>query len=206
VYRLDREALRESVKPDYQKNDLAHQIDHADQVWENAKELVRRNEIVLDMDLLYACVYVHDVCVWKDRAQHHVRAAEYVLRQENELLNIFSVNEQILISHAVREHRSSTKMKPSTKYSYVLQMADKGKPVLRDVIARSAKYHNKNGKSVDAIAREVGSHLSIKFGRNGYAFTSEYKKAYSNDVEAFWYELDELTVEELLTIIRESIQ
>jgi len=204
---FDRKKFREYAKKYYALNDKAHQIDHADEVWNEAVRLVSKMNIALDKDLLYLAVYSHDIRVFMSRKNHHIHGYRWLLNSKLELLKWFSSEEIMIAANAVLEHRSSSKLPPSNKYSYILQLADKGRPNLDKILERSIKYHmSKEGGSADKITMHVGAHILEKFTRNGYAFSNpNYRKVYADEIEDFFKEVNKLTARDIKRKVVEVI-
>ena len=192
----------------YHKNDGAHNIYHIRTVMDNAL----RGNVKLGFhqyeNLVIMAVACHDIMCWKDRATHHELGADYVLKENDKYLSKLSASERLLISEAVRTHRASYKGERVTNLAKLLAVADKGKPILHDQLRRAYKYYNDNTPNASDLekAKSVIEHMHDKFGRNGYAYENDplYVNLYSEDIEVFITELDTLTPQEVLRIVKEK--
>jgi len=187
----------------YVKNDKGHQIDHIDAVYNGMMELNDRRRIKLDTKLIFFTAYCHDLFTHVDRDLHHELAKDYVLKYHREMgLNDA---EGEIVAMAVYEHRSSTGCSYSNEYSKLIQIADKGKPILYDYIRRSFKYNSDKHSGREEIAIFVLQHLRDKFGRNnGYGFKCDfYREAYHREISIFHNELDLLEVDTIIEICKD---
>jgi len=175
-----------SVKDFYINNDNAHQIDHAFKVLDNLLDI---NNILKETDnisvLIIAAVY-HDIYSnKKDRAKHHVLAAEYILI-DRYIDSVLSIEDKLLVSIMIREHRASFKGKRDNILCEMMAAADVGLLTLRDMIQRSRKYN-------DGDINRVIKHLKEKFGHGGYYKPSElYLKIYGKGISSVKDEIEDL--------------
>ena len=184
----------------YSKNDVAHQIDHIDEVWLNACDLINDNGIIgIDRTILFFGIYLHDIFSGVDRKNHNLLAGYYILdygyREHSELkiLDYLSDFERKIIVDMILFHRSSINIKdykPSdpSRYQYVnlIRAADKGAPIFSEYLERSLNF---NGGDIENVKK----HFIEKFSEDGYAWENDpmYKELYRNEYEIFQKELKE---------------
>ena len=181
--------IRTFVLPFYKKNDKAHQIDHADEVYETALKINKQFHLHQNMDDIALAVYLHDIFSNKNqRKLHHKLASDFVLQSKDDILKNISAERRRLIANAILEHRASFEGKYSSKLSELLAAADRGKPNLKKDLERSTKYHK--GNTAEAI-----KHMKEKFGRYGYAkYPEVYKKFYEKELEKRYRDIDALSI------------
>ena len=185
----------------YSKNDEAHRINHADDVYSTMLSINEKLKLQLNTDMIFMTAYCHDIFSSIARTHHHILARDYVVDRGDKFLHYFNYDERELIGKAVLEHRSSGSCKYSNDYSRAIKIADKGKPVLKDYVRRIYNYHDKSMSSSD-ILKSIVKHLEEKFGRLGYAFKCDYyREYYKDELNIFWRELDDLTIEKIEKII-----
>lgn len=168
-----KELVRESVAPFYEQNDVAHRIEHADDVCEAALVIAEKIDCHMKPKMIIAAAYAHDLFSRNDketRKNHHQEAHDFVLRGDVAWLSIFTDGELTKIANACREHRASWKGTYSGPLSVIIACADRGMPDLDKYLYRTYQY----GVNVlkygprEAIIRSV-YHVHWKFGTNGKA-------------------------------------
>jgi len=171
----------------YINNDLAHQIDHADEVWTNACEIINNNKIKgVDRDVLFIGVYLHDI--YSNKKQRHVH-------------NIFAYEEILMAKY----HRSSLivsedakkKLGANYKYVYIIRIADKGKIDLKTIIKRSLYFNN--GNTIYEAISNIINHIEEKYGPDGYLWKNdpEYKELYHDEYEKLQEDIEFLKLDEI---------
>jgi len=182
----------------YKFNDEGHQINHADEVYDGMLAVSITLGLNLDERLIGYVAYYHDIFTGEDRTNHHRLASEHVLK-----LKELSSKERKIVSLAILEHRSSSSCIYSNDYSLAIQIADTGRPVLKESVVRSFKYYKGNGLSDELAYSEVLEHLVEKFSRDGYGFKCDfYKDYYREEIEVFNKGLDKLTISDIRQIVK----
>lgn len=197
-------------EPFYATNDPAHRIGHVRGVTDLALELNDKFNLGQNRLAIVAAGLTHDLFN-NNRKEHHNLAAEYILHNCIEWLQMFSDKRRSLIAAAVREHRASYKGEYSTLLSELIATADRGAPNYEQTVMRSYGYtlHQiKSTEDVDGavinllpVAANVCAHLVDKFGVNGYCkYPPLYSLVFKDDLLAYQEKCDNTTVEDVLTI------
>lgn len=189
--------IKEIVVEYYNRNDNAHQLDHALEVLANLTYINKLIGYTNNIPLLIITALYHDIFSNRtDRANHHNLAADYVLKDKF-INSILSKDDVLLASIAIREHRASFKGTRSNRFSDMLSTADIGKPNLKAMVERSMKYSNN-------IEEDVVNHMKDKFGYGGYANYPElYLIIYEKELLSVKDNIDklfnnEITIKEIL--------
>ncbi len=194
-----RRLVREYYLPWYEKNDLAHDITHADKVCDMGLEICndfQYNSREEKMDIILAS-YIHDIFTSNNRKNHAELASDYILRwyqHDDPFLSSLSAGRLYYLAQAVLEHRASYKGQRTHPLSKLLSMADRGRPNLEDTIKRSMDYNKGN-------AREVLAHMKDKFGTDGYcSYPEEYLNMFKTVLVEFVMQIDALTISKIESI------
>jgi len=205
-----KEEIREYVKQYYLKNDGAHQIDHADKVYNDFIYCMKELNKSMDLDMIAVIAYCHDMfSTIEHRKVHEQKAADWVLENHNNIdfLKKFNNSDIKIISDAIREHRASYKGRFSSVYSELMNLADRGNLELNNTLKRSFKYHYDrmdiiNEENIDNACNNVLSHMIEKFGSKGYFQPNElYLQVFEKDYTNFVKQVDNLTIEQLKNIV-----
>jgi len=204
-----KENVREYVKLYYVKNDGAHQIDHADKVYNDFKYCVSELKLDMSLDMIAVIAYCHDMfSTIEYRKVHEQKAADWILENNNiDFLKKFSDTDIKTISNAIREHRASYKGEFSSIYSELMNLADRGNLELNETLKRSFKYHYDrmeiiNDKNIDKACNNVLSHMIEKFGSSGYFQPNElYLKVFEKDYKNFVKSIDNLDIKQVKNIV-----
>ena len=180
--------IEEYIFPEYDKNEPAHSINHIKYVIDRSFELVKENELDVDLDMVYTIAAYHDIGHHIDSKTHEMVSADIMSKDEN-LKNFFSDEERKIIKEAIEDHRASAKDEPRSIYGRIVSSADRNNTV-EACLRRTYTY----GKKIDPNATDeelflrAYDVLTKKFGEDGYA------KFYFRDTvyEAFLKELREL--------------
>ena len=180
--------IENTIFPNYKKNDLGHNLDHIRYVIDRSFELVKENELDVNLDMVYTIAAYHDIGHHIDSKTHEIVSADIMSKDEN-LKNFFSDEEIKMIKEAIEDHRASAKDEPRSIYGRIVSSADRNNTV-EACLRRTYTY----GKKLDPNATDeelflrAYDVLTKKFGEDGYA------KFYFRDTiyEAFLKELREL--------------
>ena len=162
-----REMVREYFLPEYDNNDAAHRIDHADAVADAALMLcdlfdnqqLNRSAIV--------AAYAHDMfCEFRD--EHHNLAADWLLSNHEDLYFMCGLDVK-MIAEAVRSHRASWTAGYDNPLAEYIACADRGEPDVKRSAYRSYLYaiDKLNSSTLDAPKHAV-AHIKEKYGTGGY--------------------------------------
>ncbi len=154
--------------------DTSHQINHIGCVIGKALCILIDNpgeNIKTDATKIFIAGLWHDLFTTQNRDQHHILAAEDILKYGHEL-NICPEDLQE-ISMMIYRHRASCTEKsdtPETHLEKILSDADRSYDIT-EFITRSISYHKSHSPNSEKedIAHDVLLHLQDKYGTNGYA-------------------------------------
>ena len=189
-----RKYIEDNIFPIYDKNDSGHNIDHIKYVIDRSMKLSKQFKNI-DLNIVYVIAAFHDLAHHIDKDNHEVLSAK--LFYDNEKMKDFFNDEQRqIIKEAIEDHRASSKNEPRSDYGKIVSSADRNVDIISS-LKRTHFYTIKHYPNYDldqAIYRAY-SHLSKKFGINGYAKTycndeefTEFKKSIeelSNDIYMF---------------------
>lgn len=196
-------AIRQRVLREYELNDEAHQIGHADNVFNllcyiNFNQLLGIPEVELAL-----MAYVHDI--FARFRKHHEILASQALPEICQELNIdLSKDTMQRITMAILEHRASFKGVYFSIYSEALSAADRGRPtsvkqlVLRSYKYARSKYNHDRQTNIDLVFK----HVKEKFGRDGYArYSPIYDAVFGDALVQQIAEVEYLTRDDAAAII-----
>ncbi len=177
--------IRNFVLSYYKTNDPAHQIGHADEVYQTAMEMNNKLHLWKNKEDIALAVYLHDIFS-DQRKTHHQLAHDFIMKSTDKIFDGVDLKRRQLIARAVLEHRASYEGEYGSKLSELVASADRGKPDLQKNIDRSTKYHNGN--------RDMAiKHVKEKFGRSGYAkYPKIYEDFYAQELEKRYREIDKM--------------
>lgn len=184
--------VRKAVAPYYATNDTAHQLDHADHVYEVACEIAKAQHLAIPHHLIVLACYMHDIHA-DQREDHHEAAHDHVLATENALFTSLSSWERNIVAMACLEHRASWNGEYTSGLSELVSAADRGRPGELDAyIERSFKYAKDKLGATEAEARVHSRvHVKEKYGRDGYAaFSPLYRRHYGKKLEELHSAID----------------
>lgn len=183
-----KEYIEKSILPEYEKNDLGHNIDHIDYVINRSfkfAEMVENEKINLNM--VYTIASYHDIGHHID-AKHHEKISAEILKNDRNLEQFFTKEQIELMSEAVYDHRASLEYEPRSIYGKIVSSADRNVDV--DIpIKRTYAYNITHypDMKLEEIIETSRNHLIDKFGKKGYAtekmyFEDEEYKSFLEDI------------------------
>ena len=180
--------IEDNVFPEYSKNEVGHGINHIKDVINRSFELVKENDLEVNIDMVYVIASYHDIGHHIDSANHEKVSAD-IMSKDNNLKRFFNLSELKIIKEAIEDHRSSSKTDPRSIYGKIVSSADRNNTV-EHCLSRTYTYGKRlNPKATDEeLFNRAYDVLQEKFGINGYA------KYYFKDskYEKFLEELREL--------------
>ena len=180
--------IEDNVFPEYSKNEVGHGINHIKDVINRSFELVKENDLDVNLDMVYVIASYHDIGHHIDSANHEKVSADIMSKDKN-LNKFFNESELKIIKEAIEDHRSSSKSDPRSIYGKIVSSADRNNTV-EHCLSRTYTYGKRlNPKATDEeLFNRAYDVLQEKFGINGYA------KYYFKDskYERFLEELREL--------------
>lgn len=164
--------INDNIVPEYSLNDKGHNINHIEFVLKRALEIAKNYDI--NYDILYVCIYFHDIACHINRELHEKLSAEKAYN-DSFLNNFFDNNELSIINEAIEDHRASTNNIPRNIYGKILSSADRTVEI-KEYFTASLFYKVNDISKLDikeAIEKSY-NHAIDKFGKNGYAVNKFY--------------------------------
>lgn len=164
-----KEYINSNVFPEYNKNEIAHGIEHINTVIKRSFELIKQNKLEVNYDIVYAVASYHDIGHHIDRKRHEIISAE-IMSEDKNLNKFFSSDELRIIKEAIEDHRASAKTEPRSIYGKIVSSADKNNTI-EECLERPYYYAKKQKPEASdkELFRDSFIHLNLKFGENGYA-------------------------------------
>ena len=161
--------IEENVFPEYNKNEKGHGIDHIHYVIDRSFELVKENNLDVNLDMVYTIAAYHDIGHHIDSKTHEIISAD-IMSKDKELKKFFNDEELTIIKEAIEDHRASAKDEPRSIYGRIVSSADRNNDV-ESCLRRTYTYGKKlNPEATDEeLFLRAYDVLVNKFGENGYA-------------------------------------
>lgn len=168
--------IENSIFPEYSKNEEGHSLKHINTVIERSFKLARDYDV--NFNIVYTVASYHDIGHHINKDKHETISAEIMFEDSN-LTKWFSNEERIIIKEAIEDHRASSSHEPRSIYGKIISSADRTIINIDETIRRTYLYGKKHEKeySHEQLVNRVYTHLSEKYGENGYA------KCYIKDEE-----------------------
>ncbi len=161
--------IEENIFPEYDKNEEGHGINHIKYVIKRSFELVKENNLNVNLDMVYTIAAYHDIGHHIDSKTHEIISADIMSKDKN-LSNFFNEEELITIKEAIEDHRASAKDEPRSIYGRIVSSADRNNTV-EDCLRRTYTYGKKlkpDATDEELFLRAYDA-LVNKFGEGGYA-------------------------------------
>ena len=158
--------MEETVLPQYQDYEPAHDISHIRTVIENSFRIAAPYDV--DVNMVYAIACYHDLGIRFGRDDHHLTSAKLLLEDQT-IQKFFSSEQIVVMKQAIEDHRASSKNPPRSIYGKIVAEADRDLNPRR-VISRAiafAKAHHPNASEEEILSISL-NHLSEKYGEGGY--------------------------------------
>ena len=161
--------IEDKVFPEYDKNESGHGINHIKKVIERSFELVKENDLDVNLDMVYVIAAYHDIGHHIDSKTHEIISADMMSKDEK-LKEFFNEEELKIIKEAIEDHRASAKDDPRSIYGRIVSSADRNNKV-EDCLRRTYTYGKKlNPEATDEeLFQRAYDVLQNKFGEDGYA-------------------------------------
>lgn len=160
--------IETNIFPEYEKNDLGHNIEHINYVIE--KSLKHAKSLTdLNINMVYTIAAYHDIGHHID-AKNHEKVSAQILKKDSSLKEYFNDEEINIMSEAIEDHRASLEYIPRSVYGKMISSADRNTSI-EEPLKRTYEYrikHNPND-SLEKIIEESRKHILEKFGKDGYA-------------------------------------
>lgn len=181
--------IEEVIFPQYELNDMGHNIDHIKYVIDRSLKFASEVEDI-NLDMVYTIAAYHDIGHHIDAKNHEVVSAK-ILGEDEKLKEYFTKEEIEEMVFAVEDHRASLEYEPRSIYGKIVSSADRN-TLIEVPLKRTYAYrieHNPEA-SLEQIIEESRLHLKNKFGKEGYATEKMYFE--DNDYKLFLEEIAEL--------------
>jgi len=158
--------VHQNILPIYDSFDNAHNREHVDRVIKNSLSIAK--DYCVDIDKVYVTAAYHDVGLSQGREDHERHSAIYLLA-DFKLNKWFSVDDMVLISEAIEDHRASNIQEPRNIYGKIVSDADRDLDytmVLNRVIRYSLEYFP--SYTPEEHFNRTYLHIQDKCGENGY--------------------------------------
>lgn len=161
--------IEEKIFPEYNKNESGHGINHIKDVIKRSFDLVKENDLDVNIDMVYTIAAYHDIGHHIDSKTHEIISADIMSKDDN-LKEFFNEEELKIIKEAIEDHRASAKDDPRSIYGRIVSSADRNNKV-EDCLRRTYTYGKKlNPKATDEeLFQRAYDVLQNKFGEDGYA-------------------------------------
>ena len=161
--------IENNIFPEYNKNEIGHGIEHIKYVIDRSFELVKENNLDVNLNMVYVIAAYHDIGHHIDSKSHEIVSADIMSKDKN-LEKFFNKEELKIIKEAIEDHRASSSHKPRSIYGMIVSSADRNISI-EDCLSRTYTYGKKlnpNATDEELFVRAY-EHLIIKFGESGYA-------------------------------------
>lgn len=161
------------IFPEYSKNEWGHQLGHIKYVirrsFKFAEAASAQSDEPLSPDIIYTVAAYHDLGHHIDAANHEKVSAQ-LLREDEQLKQLFSPAEIETIAEAIEDHRSHRKELPRSIYGKIIASADCNINI-EVMLHRTYSYRLRNfdSSSLEEIIDNSRRHLAEKYGKNGFA-------------------------------------
>ncbi len=161
--------IENNIFPEYNKNEIGHGINHIKYVIDRSFQLVKENNLDVNLDMVYVIASYHDIGHHIDSKRHEIISAEIMSKDKN-LEKFFNKEELQIIKEAIEDHRASSDHDPRTIYGKIVSSADRNNTI-EDCLERTYTYGKKlNPDATDEeLYERAYDALVNKFGVKGYA-------------------------------------
>ena len=162
-----KEYIETEIIPRYAGFDKAHNLDHAQTVINESKEIADHYPEV-NRNMVYAIAAYHDTGLVEGREFHHLASGKIV--EADAMLRQWFTEEEIRqMKEAVEDHRASSDHEPRSIYGRIVAEADR--IISPDTtLRRTVQYGLKNYPELDKEGqyRRFCQHLQNKYAEGGY--------------------------------------
>ena len=164
-----KEYIEENVFKEYSKNEIGHGVNHINYVINRSFELVKENNLDVNLDMVYVIASYHDIGHHIDSKNHEIVSADIMSKDKN-LDKFFNKEELKIIKEAIEDHRASSKTEPRSIYGRIVSSADRNNTI-EDCLERTYTYGKRLNPSYtdEELFERAYIVLVDKFGENGYA-------------------------------------
>ena len=164
-----KEYIENNIFPEYNKNEIGHGIEHIKYVIDRSFELVKENNLDVNLDMVYVIAAYHDIGHHIDSKKHEIISADIMSKDKN-LKKFFNKEELIIIKEAIEDHRASSSHEPRSIYGMIVSSADRNISI-EDCLSRTYTYGKRLNPSAtdEELFLRAYDVLVNKFGESGYA-------------------------------------
>ena len=163
--------IENKIIPLYKKFDYAHDPSHVREVIDFSLELQKLIKGT-NINIVYTVSAYHDLGLKKHRKIHHEISGK-IVRYDKKLLTWFTPDEIEIIAEACEDHRASSKKPPRSIYGKIIADSDKCGVSIEKLLKRTWLYRVSDPKynklNDEEIFNDMYRHLSVKYGKGGYA-------------------------------------
>ena len=122
-----KERLEKTLQDHDDGSDGSHDVHHARRVLENAKQIAARESAPVDLRVLTAAAYLHDLVNLPKNSPDRAQASQLSAEAAEPILEVlgFSTEEKASAQHAIIAHSFSANVQPETLEARILQDADR---------------------------------------------------------------------------------
>lgn len=176
--------IEENIFPQYQKNDLGHNLEHVQYVINRSFKFAKTVPDI-HYDMVYTIAAYHDIGHHIDPKRHEIISGE-IMFQDINLRKFFSEEELNIMKEAIEDHRASADCIPRSIYGKIVSTADRNNTI-EACLRRSYTYGKKLSPNAtdEELYERAFEHLNQKFGDNGYAkffFQDEQYESFLKDI------------------------
>ena len=160
--------IEENIFPEYQKNDLGHNIDHINYVINRSFKFAKTVPNI-NYNMVYTIAAYHDIGHHIYHKTHELISGEIMSKDKN-LKNFFTDEQLNTIKEAIEDHRASADHEPRSIYGKIVSTADRNNTV-EACLRRSYAYGKKHNPDYtdEELFKRAFQVLNKKFGIRGYA-------------------------------------
>src|SRR5574344_780358 len=114
--------IEQCILPQYAKFDLAHRLDHVQNVIEDSIYLAQHYPV--DLNMVYTISAYHDIGLIEGRDTHQI-ASGRIIREDIRLREWFTKEQIETMAQATEDHRASAKQEPRSIYGKIVAEADR---------------------------------------------------------------------------------
>lgn len=191
-----KQKIKTFYKSIIESNDLAHQMDHMDSVYENAIDINKVLGLEVPEHHIAIMAYCHDLFTLH-RDNHHLLGKKHILTTKAWFMEGINDVDKYRIACAIGEHRTSFTGEYTSIYSQLLASANRGKPLqIKDMLIRSFNYaRSKLKKGYGESVIYAISRIKEKFGSSGYTrYPTIYQSMYAKELKKRTNIIDKLIV------------
>lgn len=165
----EKEKIIQDFSKYWEMNDEAHRLKHFGNVEGCALIINDRADLQFDHVMITYAAFFHDLFAWS-RYNHHEMSSHWVLTTDYPLISFLPAGDKKMLADACLQHRASFKGEFSSKFSELINAADREIPGnVPAMIERAVQYRMARGFTREESLGPAVAHIVDKFSANGYA-------------------------------------